>query len=230
MSPQERHERLFQEPTPRQDRRSGRFYRFVRPVLRLHCRLWFGMKVVRDPGAPASLDGAVVVSNHCCLLDSCMVACAIAPTQARFLALAENGEARVYGPIVRALGTIFTGETLGEARFMLHRCQEVLGAGDALVIFPEGNLKFYNKELQPFQDGAFRIALANSAPMVPVVLVQAPEARCLNRLRGKSGFELRIGAPIEPPEGLSRRQQAIWVRDEAQRRMQGTVDAAPAAR
>lgn len=224
MTGRERHDRLFKEPTPRQERHQSRFYRFVRPILRLHCSLWFGMRVVREPGAPADLDGCVVVANHCCLLDSCMVACAVAPTQARFLALAENGEARVYGPIVRALGTIFTGETLGEARFMLHRCQEVLAQGDVLVIFPEGNLKFYNEDLQPFQDGAFRIALGNGAPVVPVTLVQDPNAQCLNRLRRRPGFELHIGAPVEPPGGLTRRQQAACARDKAQRLMQRLID------
>lgn len=224
MTSQQRRDRLFEEPTPRQQRHQSLLYRFVRPILRAHCSLWFGMRVVRQPGAPDTFGGSVVVANHCCLLDSCMVACAIAPTEARFLALAENGEARVYGPVVRALGTIFTGETIGEARFMVHRCKQVLKEGNALVVFPEGNLVPYATELQPFRDGAFRIALGNGAPVVPVALVQHRRA-CLNRLlRRRPGFDVHVGAPLESPESGSAKQRARSAQERARTAMEDMLD------
>ena len=196
---------LYQEPTPKRAAADRRFYRCVVPILKLHCKLWFGLRVSSEVADKSLLKGCILCINHVSVLDAPMVAIALWPDQVHFLTLPENGLAPVYGPLVAHLGSVFTGETLSETRFMVKRAKEVLAAGDVLAIYPSGDLEPYHQGLLPFKSGAFRIAAMTKAPLVPVVLVQQKRP-CINRLLGRPAFEVRIGEPIAVPQGRLSRQ------------------------
>lgn len=191
---------LYQEPTPKRAAADRRLYRLVLPLLKLHCKLWFGLRVTSEVADKSLLKGCILCINHVSLLDAPMVAIALWPEQVHFLTLPENGTAPVYGPLVAHLGSVFTGETLSETRFMFERAQEVLGAGDLLAIYPSGNLEPYHPGLLPFKTGAFRLAAMTKAPLVPVVLKQQTRF-CINRLLGRPAFEVHIGQPVAVPHG-----------------------------
>jgi 1-acyl-sn-glycerol-3-phosphate acyltransferase len=57
----------------------------------------------------------------------------------------------------------------------VRRALRVLRQGEPLVIFPEGG-RSPDGRLQPFRPGAFRLALATGAPVVPVTIVGAFDA------------------------------------------------------
>jgi 1-acyl-sn-glycerol-3-phosphate acyltransferase len=57
----------------------------------------------------------------------------------------------------------------------VRRALRVLREGEPLVIFPEGG-RSPDGRLQPFRPGAFRLALATGAPVVPVTIVGAFDA------------------------------------------------------
>lgn len=49
--------------------------------------------------------------------------------------------------------------------------QQKLGEGRSVVIFPEGGIEdTFPPVLQPFKNGAFKLAIANDAPILPVVI------------------------------------------------------------
>ncbi|MEY8436917.1 lysophospholipid acyltransferase family protein [Atopobiaceae bacterium 24-176] len=198
---------LNHRETGRRRRRRRALYRLLLPVLAVHLRLFYGFRVRRAPGAPKSLADCVVVANHVCILDAPMVAAAAWPVQVRFLSLAQNGKNRLYGPIVRAMGTLFVGEDLAETREMLRRQEEALASGEAVGIFPEGRLDSYATTLGPTVKGAFRIAVLAGVPVVSVALVQR-RAWCLNRLRGMPGWEAWVGPALEPPAKAGHGAQA----------------------
>lgn len=191
-------------------------YRAALPILAVHLRLWYGFRVRRAPGAATDLSDCVVVANHVCVLDAPMVAVAARPAVVRFLSLAQNGRNRLYGPIVRALGTVFVGSSLAETREMLRRQEEALSFGEAVGVFPEGRLSPYARALGPMVSGAFRIAVMEGVPVVPVALVQR-DVPCLNRLRGKPGWEAWVGPALEPGEtgGHGERARSLEERSRA---------------
>ncbi len=217
---------LNPEPSEETDRRRRAFYRAVVPILRAVVRLTYGAHVVHD-GPSKTPAGSVVVINHVSYLDSVMAAVALWPHRLRFLALASNGYGHVWGPLVRALGTIFVGHTLAETREMMARQEEALAAGDDLAIFPEGDLIPYNPELQPFKRGAFQIAATHHAPVVPVTLVQAPGEGILKSLLAKPGFVVHVGEPIYAPEGMGTHKAALYLQEHAQRAMQAALETDP---
>lgn len=187
-------------------------------------RALYGANVVLESPDPIP-ERAVVIINHCCYLDSVMSACALWPHRLRFLSASENGRGHVWAPIVRALGTIFVGETLGETKQMLRRLTEALDAGDSIAIYPEGNLMPMERGLQDFKRGAFRIAATQGAPVVPVTLVQVRH-QGLKALVGSPGFEVRVGEPITAPTGLSRARAAQYLEVAARSAMEAELEGA----
>ncbi len=216
---------LNPKPSAATERRRRAFYAAIVPILRAVVRLTYGARVVHDGAQPPK--GCVVVINHTSYLDSVMAAVALWPTRLRFLALASNGYGHLWGPIVRALGTIFVGHTLAETREMVERQTEALAAGDDLAIYPEGNLVPYNRELQPFKRGAFQIAAARHVPVVPVTLVPVSGEGFLKSLIARPGFEVHVGDPINAPAGMGSHNAAIYLEECAREAMEAALERDP---
>jgi 1-acyl-sn-glycerol-3-phosphate acyltransferase len=86
----------------------------------------------------------------------------------------------------------------------VRRALRVLRQGEPLVIFPEGG-RSADGRLQPFRPGAFRLALATGAPVVPVTIVGAFEAWPIGRRLPRPGrIAVTYHAPLDgsalPPE------------------------------
>jgi 1-acyl-sn-glycerol-3-phosphate acyltransferase len=75
------------------------------------------------------------------------------------------------------------GEPDGAA---VRRALRLLRQGEPLVIFPEGG-RSPDGRLQPFRAGAFRLALAAGAPVVPVTIAGAFEAWPVGRRLPRPG-------------------------------------------
>jgi 1-acyl-sn-glycerol-3-phosphate acyltransferase len=84
------------------------------------------------------------------------------------------------------------GEPDGPA---VRRALRLLRQGEPLVIFPEGG-RSPDGRLQPFRPGAFRLALATGAPVLPVTIVGAFEAWPAGRRLPRPG---RVTITYHPP-------------------------------
>jgi 1-acyl-sn-glycerol-3-phosphate acyltransferase len=134
-------------------------YLYVNPLWR--CRV-VGRERLPWRGA------AVIVANHLSLVDIVVLYGLYRPFKwvskssifkVPFLGwnMALNG----YVPVTRGAAD--------SVRRMLARCRELLGEGSPLLMFPEGT-RSASGELQPFKDGAFRLAIEAGVPVIPVAL------------------------------------------------------------
>jgi len=169
----------FSAPTYAQVRRA--FGGLVRAVYRL--------EVVGADRLPAT-GPAVVAPNHDSVLDGIILGAAIS-RELRFVAKAELWRSRLLAWALDGLGAIPIErghiDYLAAARVL-----QVLDAGQAVVIFPQGAVRGD----RAWQRGAAHVALMTGAPLVPVRLVGT--ARALSK--GKIGFprvRVIVGEPIE---------------------------------
>ena len=86
----------------------------------------------------------------------------------------------------------------------VRRALRVLRQGEPLVIFPEGG-RSPDGRLQAFRPGAFRLALATGAPVVPVTIAGAFEAWPAQRRLPRPGrIVITYHAPLDgsalPPD------------------------------
>jgi 1-acyl-sn-glycerol-3-phosphate acyltransferase len=114
----------------------------------------------------------IYVSNHTSFLDIPGVRMII-PGQFRPLAKKELKKIPIFGWIAQA-ATIIVDRTSPESRKKsIDRLKAALKAGISILIFVEGTQNRTREILQPFHDGAFRIAVDAQEPILPMVVVGA---------------------------------------------------------
>lgn len=114
----------------------------------------------------------IYVSNHTSFLDIPGIRMII-PGQFRPLAKKELKKIPVFGWIAQA-ATIIVDRTSPESRKKsIDRLKAALKEGISILIFVEGTQNRTKEILQPFHDGAFRIAVDTQEPILPMVVVGA---------------------------------------------------------
>ena len=114
----------------------------------------------------------IYVSNHTSFLDLPGIRLLI-PGEFRPIAKKELLKLPVFGLIVKT-GTIVVDRSNAQSRKQsIERMRETLSHGIPALIFAEGTQNRTKEILQPFKDGAFRIAVDSQQPIVPMVVIGA---------------------------------------------------------
>ena len=108
--------------------------------------------------------GLIVASNHISFWDPPMVGSAL-PREVHFLAKGELFRTPGLGPLIRSLNAIPIRRGVADLSG-LSRALEVLKAGRALLMFPEGS-RMRDGELHPARPGVGMMAVQGDVPIVP---------------------------------------------------------------
>jgi 1-acyl-sn-glycerol-3-phosphate acyltransferase len=90
------------------------------------------------------------------------------------------------------------------ARRMMEHCRRHLARGSPVLVFPEGT-RSQDGRLQPFKDGAFRLAEEEGCPVIPVVVTGTGEALPKHGLvlRQRMRATVRVLDPIAPAGSIA---------------------------
>ena len=144
----------------------------------------------------------VVVSNHESFVDILLIS--HLPWEMKWLSKAELFKIPVLGWLMHLAGDIPVdrGSARSAAEAMV-RCKEILRQKVSVIIFPEGT-RTTTDEMLPFKDGAFRLAIDNKLPILPLAVNGAATALRKHDWRlGRSVAEVCVLQPVEV-EGLTR--------------------------
>ena len=114
----------------------------------------------------------IYVSNHTSFLDLPGLRLLI-PGEFRPIAKKELLKLPVFGLIVRTATIVVDRSNAQSRKQSMDRVRETLAAGIPALIFAEGTQNRSQEILQPFKDGAFRIAVDTQLPIVPLVIIGA---------------------------------------------------------
>jgi 1-acyl-sn-glycerol-3-phosphate acyltransferase len=159
------------------------FLEACRPGVRAAARALFRIRFEGVEHVPET--GAVVIApNHVSFMDPILVTIPVRRAL-HYMALEPFFRVRGLGALMRWARAfpVQEGEPDGPA---VRRALRLLRQGEPLVIFPEGG-RSPDGRLQPFRPGAFRLALATGAPVVPVTIVGAFEAWPVGRRLPRPG-------------------------------------------
>jgi len=139
----------------------------------------------------------IYVSNHTSYLDLPGIAMTI-PTQFRPLAKKELKKIPVFGWIAQAACVIVDRSSNESRRKSMDHLKEILVKGISILIFPEGTQNRTASRLQPFYDGAFRIAIETGQPILPMVVLNAGKLMPPNSFHIEPGtIKILIGSEIQ---------------------------------
>jgi 1-acyl-sn-glycerol-3-phosphate acyltransferase len=171
----------------------------------------------------------VFVCNHLSNLDA-PYHLATMPVGVRFLAKKELFKLPVFGSAMRSIGMI---ETDRQARAAAHReinqrVGRVIAMQRSLLIYPEGT-RSRDAELHPFKKGAFRIAVDNGMPVLPVTIAGTNNVWRPGEKWWRGGKVKMVFHPPIPTAGLGEagidavRSQTFRIIDECYRQIRAEV-------
>jgi 1-acyl-sn-glycerol-3-phosphate acyltransferase len=144
----------------------------------------------------------VYVSNHTSFLDVPGVRLMIRG-EFRPIAKKELLKIPVFGYIVKAATVVVDRSSHESRKKSVDYAKQIIAQGISLLIFAEGTQNRTTELLQPFKDGAFRIAIDTKTPLLPVVIIGAGKLMPPGKLSVRPGT-IRIVALDEiPVEGLT---------------------------
>ncbi|GHT86050.1 hypothetical protein FACS1894129_5550 [Actinomycetota bacterium] len=139
--------------------------------------------------------GGLVLCNHTYYLDGTFALYALWPRRLWYTTQAENLSLPIAGQILSfwdAVG-IERGKN-GQKKFN-DDMGKLLREGKSIVLYPEGNLRLFEKELQPFHKGAFHLAVREQVPILPIVAIPLPR-----RWWGlRRSMRAEVLPPVVPP-------------------------------
>jgi 1-acyl-sn-glycerol-3-phosphate acyltransferase len=157
----------------------------------------------------------IYVSNHTSFLDIPGLTMLI-PGQFRPLAKKELLKIPVFGWIARTAAIIVDRSSPESRKKSIDKLKGFLLRGISILIFVEGTQNRTTKLLQPFKDGAFRIAIDTQQPVLPIVVIGAGPLMPPGTINLKPGLiRIYVGKEI-PTTGLTTQE----VRDLKERTFQ----------
>jgi len=139
---------------------------------------WVGLARVRGRVPRARARGFVIVSNHESSLDTCLVL-AFAPRPTRLVSKAANRRIPIVGLAAWASGILFLPEerALGAgdgAPSVIGEAVSAIESGVSVAFFAEGS-RSRGRGVRRFRKGAFEVAVATGAEVLPAVIVGSGE-------------------------------------------------------
>jgi 1-acyl-sn-glycerol-3-phosphate acyltransferase len=114
----------------------------------------------------------IYISNHTSYLDIPGL-CLTIPGEFRPLAKKELLKIPVFGWIAQTAAVIVDRSSPQSRKKSIERLRVTLRKGTSILIFAEGTQNRSTEILQPFHDGAFRIAVDTQQPILPMVVIGA---------------------------------------------------------
>lgn len=171
---------------------SGRTLRRVAQAAATFSPMWrfrIHGKIPNNPGK------TVCVSNHCSHTDVFLIS--HVPWEMKWLAKRSLFNLPFIGWSMRLVKDIpIDRASPSAAKAALDKCATWLEQGVPVMIFPEGT-RSKTGEMQPFKDGAFRLAIDTGADILPMAVAGTDEA--LSKHDWRPGYArgiLSIGTPI----------------------------------
>jgi 1-acyl-sn-glycerol-3-phosphate acyltransferase len=149
----------------------------------------------------------IYVSNHTSFLDIPGL-WMIIPGEKRPLAKKELLKIPVFGWIARSAAVIVDRSSGESRKKSMDRLKMILSNGTSILLFAEGTQNRSKEPLQPFKDGAFRIAIDTQEPILPMVVVGAGPLMPPGTIRLRPGRVKIIVSSEIPTRGLTSNDQA----------------------
>lgn len=143
---------------------------------------------------------AVIVSNHLSLIDILVLFLLYRPF--KWVSKVENFKLPVIGWVMRMNRYVpLVRGNRDSVVAMMQMCRDYLEDGTSVLIFPEGT-RSETRELMPFKDGAFRLAMETGRPIIPVLVTGTADTLPKRSLilRNRMDAKVRVLEPLGPGE------------------------------
>ncbi|MDX5426938.1 MAG: 1-acyl-sn-glycerol-3-phosphate acyltransferase [Bacteroidota bacterium] len=116
---------------------------------------------------PSTDQPYIIIANHASELDI-MMTFALVPSPFVFIGKKELARIPLFGYFYRRTNILVDRSSLRSKKRVLEMASEKLRKGIGVCIYPEGGIPPKSIELAPFKAGAFKLAIEEGVPILPI--------------------------------------------------------------
>lgn len=173
------------------------YYGVAVPVIFLITKLVYDLKIEGRENIANLKTGAVSVSNHVLVLDCAMVGLALDDKKVYYTTLESSFKIPFVRKLIKLLRAIPIPRENKNKLYFTKALDDILSGGDIVHFYPEASLWPYYNKLRNFKTGAFRFAIKNNVPIIPIVFTFRRPSAIRRVFKRKSDVTLTILKPIK---------------------------------
>lgn len=198
------------------------YYGVAIPVLYVLTRLLYDLKIEGKENLENLKTGAITVSNHVLILDCAMVGLALDEKKVYYTTLEDSFKIPFIRHLIKLLRAIPIPTEQKNKPHFVKALDEVLKEGGMVHFYPEASLWPYYNKIRNFKTGAFRFALRNNVPIVPMIFTFRRPVGIRRVFKRKSDVTLTILEPITF-EGEENRQDMYLFKEKVHQAMENAI-------
>ncbi|MCL2848398.1 MAG: 1-acyl-sn-glycerol-3-phosphate acyltransferase [Firmicutes bacterium] len=167
--------------------------------------------------------GAVVICNHCHMLDVVAVRLVTMGRTNYMCSIAENFAIPFLGGLIKMLGAIPIPNTMEGMRYYKEVIDEQLQKCRMVSLMPEASMWPFYRALRPFKNGAFRFAVQNKVPVLPSCISMVYKHNKKGKIK-RVRLTYTFFKPIYPDCNLSEREAVEVMMNKAQTVMKERIE------
>lgn len=160
---------------------------------------------------------AIVTCNHVNKFDCLAVQHAAKGHRVYIIGARFNNMKGFLGEMMRAGGMLPLSDSMAAMKNLNRAISHYLKKGEFVACYPEQAMWWNYEKPRPFKDGAFSLAVMNNVPVLPMFITFRHTGKFDENGIEIKHFSIHIMKPIYPKEGLSRRENIAYMREENQR-------------
>lgn len=121
--------------------------------------------------------------------------------------------------LIKLLHALPIPESIHAKTSFVKTINKLLQNGETVHFYPEGSLWPYYEKIRHFKDGAFRFAVENNIPIVPMVFTFTKHTNFLKYIKKKPSITLTILEPIYPDERINKTESIKKLKKETYENM-----------
>lgn len=122
----------------------------------------------------------IIICNHNSLMDILVITPFI-PGVNKTIAKSELAKIPLFGYIYKTGSVLVDRKDKSSRATSFKNMKEVLHAGMHMCIYPEGTRNKTNRPLKEFHNGAFKLAVETSTPILPAIILNTKKALPVNK-------------------------------------------------
>lgn len=201
---------------------SNLLYYFASIILVVFNYIFFHFRIEGRENIKKVEGGKITISNHIHPMDCSMVGLANFPDPAFFPTLESNFGIPLVRHIIRLLHALPIPEQISNKYRFINEINLLLESGNTVHFYPEGSLWPYYDKIRHFKDGAFKFAVNNHVPIIPMVYQFKENTGIWKFFKKKPSIKLVILEPIYPDQSIDKNLAIEKLKNEAYLKMNKT--------
>ncbi len=169
------------------------------------------------------IKSAITISNHVHFLDVLMNIQAVKRKDFYIIAADHNMKKGVIGYIFKSAGVLPLSNSLDASINLNKTISDILKKGGLVHMYAESAMWFRYEQSRPLKIGAFKMAVNNNVPVVPMIILFREKSK-FEFYRRKKTVTIQILKPIYPDMSLNKTERAKKMMSDTQSVYDETVN------